>query len=169
MRAIFRVLPFLVSLFALAAPQQARAATLFGEDGAISQAIGEIRARSGGANLHVFEIEVMDNDIAVIARGARDAGSLVEWRYERNRRFLILRESVSGPRVLPNNFTESQIEANVFDLDAVKFTAASKLIAAAPARPFRRTGTRHRHRDQARAARSRHPSGRGALDGQPRA
>src|SRR5262249_9813199 len=83
----------------------------------------------------VLKIEVEADGVAVEAQDPRNRNHVDRWRYGTVTYLRIFSaKRLSGPQAVTPQLVNSDLEANLFDLDAVDFSAAPNLIRAAIAR-----------------------------------
>ena len=123
----------LVGLMLLAACSSAEASFL-DDNAAFGLAISVLRSAIGD-HPRVLKIEVDSNGIAIEVQDPHNRTHVDRWRYGIVRylqAFPVKR--LTGPQAVDLQLVNPDLEANLFDLDAVDLSAASKLMSAAIAR-----------------------------------
>jgi hypothetical protein len=96
----------------------------------LGQAIPELRSAIGN-HPRVLKIEVDPNVVTIEAQDPRNSNHVNRWRcVDRVLGFIPMRW-VTGPEAVDLQLLDPDLEANLFDLDAVDFSATSKLERAA--------------------------------------
>ena len=118
-------------LLAAGAPTQAG----FLDDNArLSAAITALRGALGD-HPRVLRIEIEADAVAIEAQDPRNRSHVDRWRYGATRLVGVVPVTrLTGPQPVALQLINPDLEANLFDLDAVDFSAAPKLFAAAVAR-----------------------------------
>src|SRR5579871_110020 len=96
-------------------------------------AIAALRAAIGD-HPRVLKIEVEADSVAVEAQDPHNRNHVDRWRYGVINLRLFSVKRVSGPEAVTLQLVNPDLEANLFDLDTVDFSAAPKLIREAIAR-----------------------------------
>jgi hypothetical protein len=128
-----RAICALIGAVLLASGGSARAS--FIDDGpTFNLAISVLRGAIG-AHARVLKIEGDGNGIEIEAQDPRNPHHVDRWRYGIiNYLGMIPLRRLSGPDAVDPTLINPDLEANLFDLDAVQFAALPKLVAAAIAR-----------------------------------
>jgi hypothetical protein len=102
----------------------------FVDNGAeLSQAIPALRSAIGNHS-RILRIEVQPNDVIVEAQDPNNLNHVNRWRYVSHMGILPIRW-VFGPEPVDLQLLNPDLAANLFDLDAVTFSATEKLGKAA--------------------------------------
>ncbi len=128
-----RFLSSLIGLMLLAASGSAEASFL---DGNTAFGLGMAVLRSAiGAHPRVLRIEVDGDAITIDAQDPHNRNHVDRWRYGTVKYLnMVPLKRLSGPHAVDLQLINPDLEANLFDLDAVDLAAAPKLIGAALAR-----------------------------------
>src|SRR5215470_9393839 len=124
-----RVLSTFVCMMFMVACQSADA-NFVDDETELSQAISALRSAIDN-HPRVLKIEVDPNVVAIEAQDPRNLQHVNRWRcVDRLLRFIPMRW-VTGPEPVDLQLLDPDLEANLFDLDAVAFSVTSKLEKAA--------------------------------------
>lgn len=132
-RSLYHSLAALACLVLLAGCRFGEAVSYFGEDNAIEQAIGALKARIG-APVRVLNLSIAPDQITLRAQDAANRNRVDEWRIERMNVAGINWDRTSGPNPYQITLINPNLEANLFELDEVDFASAVKLARAAVVR-----------------------------------
>jgi len=128
-----RTLLALVGAILLVGPNPARASFL-DNDADLGTALSLLRAAIG-AHVRVLRVEVDPRGVAIEAQDPRNRSHVDRWRYGVVTYLGVLPlRRLSGPEPVRLQLINPDLEANLFDLDAVDFSAMPKLVSAALAR-----------------------------------
>src|SRR5690349_146994 len=130
-----RVLPIALLVGAILVAAGAPAKAGFLDDNAkLSTAITALRGAIGD-HPRVLRIEIDADAVAVEAQDPRNRSHVDRWRYGAVRLAGVVPVTrLTGPQPVNLQLVNPDLDANLFDLDAVDFSAAPKLFAAAMAR-----------------------------------
>jgi hypothetical protein len=118
----------LVGLHLLWAPSSAAAGFLDEPD--FREAIAELRAAIG-EHPRALKIEVNAKSVQIEAQDLRNRQHVDLWRYETLKFGIFSMRRVAGPQAVELQLLDPDLEANLFDLDSVDFTATTRLAKAA--------------------------------------
>ena len=111
------------------------APSFFAEDNPVPQAVDAIKARIGGP-LRALGVVIAPDEITLRIQDPRDRRHVDEWRLDHVNTGLVSWDRLSGPQPFRLDLVNPDLEANLFDLDEVDFSALGRLIPAA----FERAG-----------------------------
>lgn len=119
---------------ALVAACGSAAASFLDDNSQFSLALAVLRS-AVGAHARVLNIVADADGVAIEAQDPRHHDHIDRWRYGQDTVLhAIPVKRLTGPQPVDPTLINPDLEANLFDLDAVDFSAAPKLIAAAIAR-----------------------------------
>lgn len=98
--------------------------TFFEEEGAIEKAIADIRA--AGAIQRVISIQISPKEVQIEAQDPNNIRHINRWRLERVNIGKINWERLDGPEPVEINLVNRDLEANLFDLSEIDFSAAGR-------------------------------------------
>lgn len=103
------------------------------DNSAFSHAIATLRSALGD-HPRVLKIEIDADAVAIEAQDPRNRDHVNRWRYGTVKYLrLVPVKQLTGPRAVDLQLVNPDLEANLFDLDAVDLTAISRLTAASVA------------------------------------
>ena len=127
------VLCALLALILLAPGNRAEASFL-DDTAELDPAITALRGAIGG-HPRVLRIEIRPDGVVIEAQDANNRNHVDRWRYGAVSYLgVVSLKRLSGPQAVGLQLINPDLEANLFDLDAVDLTATSKLVQAAIAR-----------------------------------
>ena len=127
------IVALLACALLIAAGAPARASFL-DDNAKLSVAITALRGAIG-EHPRVLRIEIDADGVAIEAQDPRNRSHVDRWRYGTSRLAgLVLVTRLTGPQPVTLQLINPDLEANLFDLDAVDFSAAPTLFATAVAR-----------------------------------
>src|SRR5437667_7590142 len=127
-----KILCALVSAALLGSCSTAKASFLNNESD-LQQALEELRKIIGDYP-RVLKIEVDADAVAIEAQDVKNLRHIDRWQYENRRLGPFSMRRVRGPQAVQPQLLDPDLEANLFDLDAVDFSATARLQSAATKR-----------------------------------
>ena len=130
LRAMRYLFVTFAALVLLAGCQFGEPVSLFDDNQGIEKAIGALRERIG-ERPYVLSVMIASDAVTIRAQNNADRSRVDEWRLARVHMASFNWERVSGPIGFALRLVNPDLEANLFDLGEVDFTAANALMRAA--------------------------------------
>ena len=125
------LLPLLVIARMLALPAVAQAADLFDDPAEIARSVASLKQKIGGSRVRALKVLIAPDTVSIQAQDPGDRRHVDEWRFVRVRFGFFEWERIRGPEPVQLSLINKDLEANLFDLNEVRFDLAGTLIREA--------------------------------------